>query len=361
MNNALLLSFLFFTGAAKMSETVITADNQAIHYAGRVELSDKTVRFDWPGIYIQTQFEGTSCKIIIEGRNTFDITIDNGSPSVITVGAEKDTFSIADNLSKGLHSLKIAKRSESNDHYSTFYGFILDKGCKLQKITAVPDRRIEFIGDSYTAGFGNEHAGRECAPDKADELLFTTTNTNKAFGPLIAAVFNCEYQINAYSGKGLARNYNGIDKGKEFLSFYDRTLQSTINTSKAFKAWDYKSWHPHVAVIGIGINDFQADPPYADSTLFDSTYAMLINKLRSEHKGVKIICCATQIWPKSTLIPRIQSIVSNQKSKGNNDIWYFEYKTENTALYGHPSIEDHKNLARQLSPLIAEITGWDRK
>jgi lysophospholipase L1-like esterase len=343
-----------------MSQNFFDASDNAFLYSGRVDSSVRgEVTFDWPGVYIQTEFEGTSCKAVLQGKCCYDILIDTTKHSVLVVGTQRDTFTIADSLPSGTHTLQIAKRSETNTNVCTFYGLIVDENCKLLRPPIDQSRRIEFIGDSYTAGFGNEHPSIECAPDVYDEILFRTTNTNRAFGPVLAKSFRAQYQINAYSGKGLVRNYNGIDKGKEFLVYYDKVLNSKVNTDNLAPLWNFSLWHPQVVVIGLGLNDFLADPPYADPLKYDSAYASLLNLLREKHPGVSMICCATSVWPTQVLISRVQAIVEKEKSAGRNDVHYFEFFTNNTALLCHPSVEDSKKIAKKLQPLIASVTKWD--
>lgn len=338
------------------SENLISPDNSSIQYFGRFDFSDKAnVAFDWPGVYIRTAFQGTSCKAVLKGVNCFDAFIDEKLVATIKTGPESATYELVNNLTDKTHQLLLVKRSESSTP-SFFQGLILDSGKSLVKPPAAPTRKIEFIGDSYTAGFSNESTSRECPAEKTDSLILTSTNTYKAFGPLCAQAFNAQYQINAISGKGLVRNYNGIDKGKELPLLYEKALLS-LNE----KQWDFNRWKADVVVIGIGINDFQADPPYADSSKFDSEYVKLLSKLRKAYPGVKFILCATKVWPTNALIPRVKSIVENQKAQGHKDIWYYEYQTENGALYGHPNINDHQIIAKGLIPIIAQATGWDQQ
>jgi lysophospholipase L1-like esterase len=366
MENPVIRTFLavvsvcFFDCGNSMKINYYSASDNAFLYSGRVDQSvPDEVSFDWPGICIRTSFEGASCNTVMQGKCCYDVTIDGKISKVIEVGDQKDTIAIADKLPPGVHSLLIAKRSETNMKPCTFFGLIIDNKCKLIRPQIDQSRTIEFIGDSYTAGFGNEYPSRACAPEKSEEILLKSTNTNKAFGPVLAKSFKADYQVNAYSGKGLVRNYNGVDKGREFPVYYDKLYISKVNTGTVAPLWNFSSWHPQVVVIGLGLNDFLADPPYADTIQNDSAYAALLRMLREKHPGVKMVCCATSVWPTQALIPRVKAIVANEKASGKDDVFYFEYHTENDALYGHPSTEDSKKIARELQPLIAEITKWD--
>jgi hypothetical protein len=176
------------SGAFCMNENFIQPDNSKIQYFGRFDFSNpKGVAFDWPGVYIKGEFIGTECKVVLGGHSRYDVTIDEKSTVTVTVDSLKDTITSAEKLERRNHSIVIVKRTESNSAPSFFYGFILDNKAKMLNPSDLPKRKIEFIGDSYTAGFGNESTSRECSPDKCNELIFLSTNTSKAFGPLIAS------------------------------------------------------------------------------------------------------------------------------------------------------------------------------
>jgi lysophospholipase L1-like esterase len=346
-----------------MAGNLIPGDNDVFTFSGRCDFSNKNeVAFDWPGIIISFGFTGTSCMAIIGGPCMFDLFIDNQFVKTISAADKKDTLLLADNLTNKKHIVKLVKRNETLNKPVVFYGVIADHNTKPFNVAQkkIPGK-IEFIGDSYTAGYANEFPFRECEDEDSDSIVFSTTNTGKSFGSLIADAFNAERYINAISGKGIVRNYGWADKGMEFFTCYERTLLTSINNPAVNGVhWNY-TWHPDVIVIGLGINDFQADPPYADPLQFDSTYKAFISLLKEKHPGVKIICCATKIWPANTLISRVRGIVESFREKGDNSLFYFEYETENTALYGHPSIRDHQKIAHELGALIGAVTGWKSK
>ncbi|MCX7725811.1 MAG: GDSL-type esterase/lipase family protein [Chitinispirillaceae bacterium] len=352
--------FIFLLMCEIFSQSIIEPQHPNIQYFGRVDKTSKDrVAFDWPGILIRTVFSGPSCNAIFEGVNCFDLFIDGKHIKTFSTTAKKQTYQLISGLSDGKHQLLISKRSESQNGATIFYGFILEKDHSLFPPPPMPEKKIEFIGDSYTVGYANEYLNRECPSGAEDSIIFAATNTYKAFGPIVARAFGAQYHIIAISGKGLVRNYNNIDKGKEILYYYDRTLITPVNNSTS-PTWDFSQWKADVVVIGIGINDFQADPPYADPNKFDSVYISLIERIRKQYSGVKIICCATKVYPTDALIPRVKAIVEQQKSKGYKDVWYFEYTSENGALYGHPSIYDHQQIANNLIKVIVEATGWNR-
>jgi hypothetical protein len=345
-------------GVKVQRQTFIPADNKCIQYYGRVDFSNHLQpAFDWPGIYIKAAFDGTSCKIVLSGTNCFDVFIDGIFSAKILCGTKKQIFTVGSALVNSRHELLIVKRTESCLSPSVFYGLYLDPGKELLKLPAPPARKIEFIGDSYTAGYANEYGSPDCPLSESDSVLMKFTNTHKAFGPITARAFGAQYQVNAYSGKGLVRNFNGIDKGKELLYYYDRTLISPCYRGKCGLKWDF-NWKPDVVVICIGINDFQGDPPHADSSVYERELNRFVENLRMRYRGAVFIFCATKIWPNNDLIPNVKKVIECQHSRGFDDIWYYEFKTENSSLHGHPGLDDHKHIAEGLISLITEIQGW---
>jgi lysophospholipase L1-like esterase len=118
--------------------------------------------------------------------------------------------------------------------------------------TALPPQpkplRIEFIGDSYTVGYGNRSPRRECTRDEVHDL----TDTQQAFGPLLAKRLNADYRVHAYSGFGIIRNYAGGSPESSLPTIYPRLKPDT--PLPTFTTQD--GWRPDVVVINLGTNDF---------------------------------------------------------------------------------------------------------
>jgi hypothetical protein len=355
--------FLFIPVVLSMalSQTTIKPNDPTIQYFGRFDRTKPDrAAFDWPGVSIRAVFEGTSCQAVLEGTCCFDASVDGIGVGTIRATGPKAAYQIAQGLSDRTHKLVLVKRCETPTEPVVFWGFILDKDKKLVAPPERPVRKIEFIGDSYTAGYANEYQGTTCPSEKADSIICATTNTNKAFGPITARAFGAQYQVTAISGKGLIRNYAGINPGQELPAFYERTLISSVYGGQKGPLWDFAAWKADVAVVSIGINDFQDPKPIADAAKFEAAYATFLDRLRKLYPGVKIICCATRVWSSDALIPAVKKIVAGQQAAGKTDVVYFEFTSGNTALNGHPSVHDHQTIAESLIPVVSQATGWKR-
>lgn len=219
-----------------------------VHIGGRVLVettaeNHKTYEYSWPSIYFETAFKGDALTIKFDDEhNYFQLIVDNGEPVIIKKPGRLDYQ--VQNLQLGKHTVRLEKMTETQANSGRFLGFYATENTK---VLATPKRKrhIEFIGDSFTVGYGNTSPSQECGNDE----VYATTNSQLAFGPLVAKHFNADYQINASSGFGIVRNYNGGTPDKNLIGLYPFTLH---NNNYIYAS----DWQPQVIVIGLGTNDF---------------------------------------------------------------------------------------------------------
>lgn len=215
-----------------------------IHAGGRVKIENLAYSYQWPGIYFETRFKGPAVTLIFDDNaNTFNVLLDDKPYIVLNrPGQGSITVSAAGGMDS-IHRIRVEKRSETQYATGRFLGFI---GMPADPLEAHP-RQIEFIGDSLTVGYGNTSAFSQCTP----EQIFETTDSQQGFGPLTAKHFDADYQINAFSGLGMVRNFDGREHPKYHMPMlYERALFDDPTPAKQ------PNWHPQVIVIGIGGNDF---------------------------------------------------------------------------------------------------------
>ncbi|RZJ37688.1 MAG: lipase, partial [Brevundimonas sp.] len=170
-------------------------------------------------------------------------------------------------MTEGEHVVRLEKQGESQTGGGRFIGFdVLGAGHALPAVAKA--RQIEFIGDSYTVGYGNTSAVRTCT---AAEIA-ATTDTQSAFGPRVARRFDADYRINAYSGFGIVRNYDGGVRDLSLPALYARLKPDAADQLDAGEG----DWKPQVIVVNLGTNDFStplhADEPWADDAALRSAW-----------------------------------------------------------------------------------------
>jgi lysophospholipase L1-like esterase len=265
-----------------------SAEALASVLSGKASVDDNlSTRIQWPGIYIEAEFGGP--EILIRFDNTTDafaVIIDGAEAAKILKPG--DTVYRLGGLAKGWHRIRIEKNDESQDVAGNFGDMWI--GPKEDTRLIEPRvRQIEFIGDSYTAGYGNTSSKRECTKDE----IWSTTDTQQAFGPLIAKHYDADYQVNAYSGIGIVRNYNGVAPRRNMPLLY----RSALIEDETVHPYADPKWDPAIVVIALGGNDFST-PVHAgekwtseDALTADyiASYVAFVQQVRASHPRARFI------------------------------------------------------------------------
>lgn len=223
---------------------------------------------------------------------------------------------------------------------------------RANALAAPPHRekqfRLEFIGDSYTVGFGN------AAPDPFSGDALTTTDATLGYGALVAEKLNAECAINAYSGRGLVQNYMGVAPDWTIPRLLNYTLGGEAPRGNS-PIWDFSKYIPDVVCLFVGINDWQGEYAHPEPEKFDAAYTLLLDSLRS-HYDAHFMLISTETFPENRLPERVESVFSRELSKGNRDVSHCFLETpRRLGLDFHPDLECHRRMAALLSQKISEI------
>jgi len=187
----LCLLVLYVPLAVLRAQTNIAADDPSIQYIGRFDVTTPTApAFDLSYSCISAKFQGTSCSVKLGGTSKyFDLYVDGvRTGSIKSANGGLETLPVASGLADGVHTVALCRRDEASKGLNTFQGFVLDTGKALVAPDARPCRKLEFIGDSFTCGYGDEAAygasfeltprelGMGGAIAKAREIVAATPN-----------------------------------------------------------------------------------------------------------------------------------------------------------------------------------------
>ena len=346
---SLLLACFFFAAAAQ-----VPANDSRIFYEGRTVCEGGAVSFDWSGTTLRVRFEGRSLSMKASGDQTcyFNVWIDEEPSakhqSILEIKKNAE-YKICSKLKKGEHFVVLQKRQEGEYGSCRIESFKTD-GELLPALNPF-SRRIEFIGDSYTCGFGTEGPNRE-APFKASE-----ENSNLTYAAIIGRYFGAGVRQIAHSGRGIVRNYNGEDGENTMPVRYTRALDEHPELQ-----WDpaESGYRPDIVVIYLGTNDFSVGvQPNLGS--WCAEYARLLGEVRAYYGDeVPILCVASRADEK--MGDYVEEAV--RRSGDKNAFWTSiqnEVHNDTTELGSswHPNYQGHRKVALCMIPYISTLTGWD--
>ncbi|PYG86888.1 lysophospholipase L1-like esterase [Ruminiclostridium sufflavum DSM 19573] len=325
-----------------------------VQYIGRFDTSDpEGPKFAWSASTIKANFTGTgiSAKLKSIGDNYFNVIIDGAVKAPInTPAGSSAAYILASGLSNGTHTVELVKRTEASIGEVQFLGFTVAGGNLLAPADA-SSKRIEFIGDSITCGYGNEGT--------TQYQSFTSKNENAymAYGAVTGRLLGAEVTTVCWSGKGVVQNYGG---NKEDLM---PSLYSRILPYDSTKVWDYTKWVPDVVVINLGTNDISTVA--LDGTRFTAEYSKLADKIRSQYPEAHIYCAVGPMLYGETLENMnkyVGTVVNDKKTSGDNKVHFIEFPQQDQANgYGedwHPTVKTHQIMADQLAAQIKKDLGW---
>lgn len=237
-----------------------------------------------------------------------------------------------------------------------FFGFSKGADGRWLALPARPSRQIEFIADSGSTGYGNLSATVDCP----DEEVAARSDASQSYPIVASHQLHADWQLNAMDGIGLVRNWHGIWKGTSYTTYAGLTLQSD-----AASRYEPVEWHPQVAVVRIGGNDFGsalgADEPWTAAQLeaeFTAAYRSLLTGLRAR-LGPNGLIIVIQPGPDDNPANRkVADIVDSLRSAGDLRLYELQFPTlQLTGCDSHPNLSDHRLMSATLVKFIEDHGG----
>lgn len=337
--------------------TVVGATDPMIQYMGRVSFAEPGVaRFNYPGVTVMATFEGTSLRMMCRPRTGYFMAqIDGAKPFKVAFDAEKDSVvSIATALPYGTHRVRLMYAIEGLFRTPEFRGFVLDEGCRLKPSPALPERKIEFIGNSITCGYGVE------STEATDPYEEATENHWLTYANIVSDSLHAQHTSISRSGIGAYRNYNGPKAGSvdDMPWQYEYTL-----FDRHAEKWDFSKYQPQLVCINLGTNDLST--PNYDIALYEKGYREFLATVRSKYPKAKIVLLTGPMLGQrendleKTVLDRI---CRDARRKGDQEVYRFDFTPQTGDLgfgaSGHPSRRQHQRMADELLPYLRTLMDW---
>ncbi|MBR6029573.1 MAG: electron transporter RnfD [Clostridia bacterium] len=351
----------------------IDAGSQSIGYTGRVAHLEDGAHFYWPGSEAAVRFTGTrlTCTVQVNiswGTNSFGLIVDGRLSQIPVTQADNGidkTLILAENLETDqVHTVRLYKRLDCS------YSYVL-KGFQVEGTFLPPPekpaRRLEFYGDSVTAGACVEcvdYVGRTDPCDNAS----CYDNSWYSYASIIGRKLGAETHLTAQggiavmSGSGYFHYPDGIgmDVSWDRLCYFPE--------AGAYTKWDFSRFTPHAVVFALGQNDqhnpstgqndFSAADP-ARRAAWKARYAEIIRGVAAHYPaGTPLVLITTLIRHDPAWDEAIGELAEQLRGEGLPAA-QFRFTRNGDGTNGHPRIPEQEEMAEELAGELKRLLSWD--
>ena len=349
---------LAMISCATQTNVIVPSSSSDLMYEGRIDTSSTNgAKFYWSGTSVRINFEGESISALMKdehGANDYNIQLDHDSTVLLQMDSVKKYYTLASGLAPGKHTLELFKRTEWDRGTTTFYGFKIKGNAKLLPRSPAKKRKIEFYGNSITAGYAVEDTTGKDNPSG------TFTNNYLSYSAITARHFNAQYSCICKSGIGIMVSWFPIIMPE----IYDR-----LNPSDSTSHWDFSSYQPDLVVINLFQNDswivnLPENPQFKarfgdkapDDQFIIQAYQNFVTSIRDKYPNASIICMLGNMddtkkdskWP-----GYVKQAVENM-----NDPKIYSFFVPFKETSGHPNIQEQQNMANSLIQFIDKNISW---
>ena len=348
--------------------TFVSPANPRIIYTGRISFTNpERPAWNYPGVQIIAAFEGTSLRMMAKPRSGYFMAqIDEAEPFKVAFRGERDSVvSLATALPDSRHTVRLMYIIEGYEMYPEFWGFLLDEGRSLAEPPALPSRKIEFVGNSITCGYGNE------GYDKFEHFEYETENHYYSYASITARSLGAQHWVVARSGIGAYRNYNGPKTGNPESNMpvqYEYTgyaLHPGFRQEATFlsEKWNFSRYQPDVVCINLGTNDLSTNN--YDLTLLKQGYQKLYQMVREHNPQAKIVLLTGSMLynqEQREAQQLLNEVMNEARQAGDKEVYRFDMtQIMSDEGYGndwHPNIRQDEKMASELTPFLRELMNW---
>jgi hypothetical protein len=281
--------------------------------------------------------------------NYFESVVDGQAKKVQYAGGDL-TLALATGLAAGEHEVRLSRITEAFFQPVQFLGFSFGSGALLAPPPA-PSRRIEVVGDSITAGYGNEGTSSSCS------FSADTENHYLTYEAISARDLGADLVTIAWSGIGMYRNSGGDTASPRMPERYLLTMPDFPNT-----AWNFANYVPHGVVINLGTNDFSTGDP---GQPFVDAYVGFVTDMRGRYPNALIYLATSPMLgdpDHTTQRTRLQAVIDRRGTQGDSRLKLLEFATQNSAdglgCDWHPNLVTHQKMATAMTAALRADLGW---
>jgi lysophospholipase L1-like esterase len=221
------------------------------------------------------------------------------------------------------------------------------------------DRRLLFIGDSISAGYGVEGQDGE---------LFSTESENvtMAYPWMTAQALHADVHIFAVSGSGLLSRWIPPEEDEplqdellsELIPYGAYYLEKSKGTGYR-SMWDPAVYRPDAVVVNLGTNDASYTKGKKEREhAFEEAYVQFIRQIAGDYPDTPIVCVYGLM--ENTLMDCEKAAVGRCQSEGISvtfeELPLQDPKRDGISLAGHPSVQTQRKVADRLIEILRKFS-----
>jgi lysophospholipase L1-like esterase len=323
----------------------VPGDDAALARVGRFDTQQPgSLGLAWSGSELRARFTGTRLALRLAatlGVSSFNVEIDGHHHWLELKGEQARDWWLREPLSPGVHELRIVKRTEGSMAEARLLGLLLAGDGRMLAPPPARPLRLEFYGDSITAGACNGDLGTDQYED-----LFSHDGT-RAYGALTAARLGADYVGIAVSGIGITRTWGDL----LMPQVWDR-VAPRLNAPTA----PVDAHAPDVVLVNLGQNDhgFPASLGEPFAADFAERYLGFVRQLRQRYPQAKLVLMIGGMpgWKEQpALLLGLAAAAERLRAEGDHRVWTYTFKVFSWA---HPRIDVHVQMADELTAFLRE-------
>lgn len=363
-------------------ETVLPAADSSVRWVGRMAAqADGSVALDWEGVTAQLNLVAPWTYLVVNisdscagseslgGGSRWLVRAESADGHASPVGHRVSTFFSGPRVSEhlllsnpgggcnpgctfaGATSVALTRLTESRlsgcsaNANLAVVSFATDGtfGAVPPPPPHTPARRLEFVGDSISAGDLNDGTGATLCGNNAfnDDVTLTS-------GALVCTALSAECATTAWGGITLGA------RGWGMRDLYPMTFSS--HGADAYAPWSFASFPVDGVVINLGTND---RPAPGDAQWIDA-YASFAGDIVHKYYNNPSLALFLGYGPMTDEYEgNVRAVVANLTSAGLRAfVLDLTLNHSMTGCYGHPSAQDNVEIAAKATPQIAAALGW---
>lgn len=352
----------------------LTKEN--VKMIGRTALFGDTLLLSLSGSGVEFRYTGKGLTLNLIGGSAAQLPDNDGNYARIAVYVNDERV-VDTQLATSQTELKIAHSTETT---TSVIRIIKLSECAMSLVGIAPleisegeeicptdakARKIEFIGDSITCGYGVDDE------DPLHPFKTATEDVTRAYAYKTAKALNADYSMFSTSGYGIISGYTGDPTVK-----MDNQLIPTFYESFGFSydsmqdiptpmdiPWDFASYTPDAIVINLGTNDDSYCQENAKRQAeYASAYVEFLKVVRKHNPDAMIFCVLGLMGDR--LYPWVCTAAEDYTAQTGDDQITTVHLPEQDASVGyvsdyHPLESAHEKAANVLIAEIRSTMGWN--